>query len=424
MIGIVLKKHSDYGSFEALLQQHDYTYTIKFKRIFFVESTLEEFQLRDFPLIESCENSGEMNIAPASVDRFDSDIQLEHTTTGAIVTDQKSWGPHRVIRRANPFSQPAPSYERTFDLAYKCNRTGAGTDVYIMDMGISSYHQEVAGRITYIGGTGLGGLAIGATDFESSFSYGTHGLATTTCAAGTHTGIASDAEIFFVHYDGIGGSTDQDYLDHIEIAYNHYMTRTATNRPAVVNVSWGGRYESISAVITAAYGDMLDDGLIIVVAANNDRWDLDVETIIPAEAHADFVVVGGTDAHDGPLWLSRGTSGGTKGTGVGSGVDIYAPATHLPLAVKSEGINGYVVDSGTSFAAPYTAGVLACMMQGYQRPTTRAQGNAVVQKMIDNSTKGALKFGTGYYGNSIVHDRLLYLDPIVDIEPIAGLTLL
>jgi subtilisin family serine protease len=171
-----------------------------------------------------------------------------------------------------------------------------------------------------------------------------------------------------------------------------------------------------SPATVAAYDEFIGSGLIICVAAGNSRENLDNEYAFPGESHPDIIVVGATDAYDYPMWLPFKIA--TLGTATGTAVDIYAPGTRLPL--PSGLSRGTVVDSGTSFASPYVCGLVACMLEGYQRLTSIEQVQAVVQKLIDNSTKDILRFD-GYYDGTVVNNRLAYLDPFVEIEEIEGL---
>lgn len=418
MIGVVLKKNTDYESFETLLIEQGFSYKKRFKRIFFVECALSDFTLNQHELIESCEESQPMVMEPQSIDVVATNITTDENTN--FQTNVKAWGPHRIIRRKNPFSRELPAVETNFTMPYKCQRTGVGVDLYICDVGIDSTHQEFSGgRLIYVGGVNETAQP-GDTVFASN-DLADHGQMTSSCAGGNHNGVARDSQMYFVQASPFVALDEAGYLELLEIAYNHYMARIGTNRPAVANMSFASRgfgSPTPSAAVTAALDDVINDGLIVCIAANNDRWDLDTEFVFPAESHPDYVVVGSTDAHDLPMWVMRPTE--TRGTGIGSGVDIYAPGTNLVVASIAS-TTEYLTASGTSFASPYTAGVLACMLEGYQRLNSITQVRAVIQKLFDNSTKGALNFGNGYYGDSIINDRLLYLDPFVTIEPIDGL---
>jgi cerevisin len=342
-----------------------------------------------------------------------------------IKTDDgiRSWGPARIIRRKNPFRRQSTQVEYNLTLNHEQQRTGAGVDIYILDSGINAAHQEFANRMTWAGGvTGGRSLTVGDKNFTQTITGNAfHGARVATCAGGLYNGIARDCEMFFVGISGSRLDYEADYLAKIEIAYDHYMARSDTNRPAVFNMSYGGKYDdaTVPAAVTAAFEDMLDDGLIICISAGNDYYDLDDNYIIPAELHPEVIVVGGTDAYDLPMYTSL--SSRRYATSYGSGVHIYAPARSVVTAAQNGQNDTYNMVSGTSFAAPYTAGVIACMLEGYQRLTSRAQVQAVTQKLFDNSTKGELRFGSAYFGDGVINDRLLYLDPHATFEEIEGL---
>jgi len=420
MIAVVLKKDSNFADFEALLSQQGYTYKKYFKRVYYIECDLPDFVCKAYEDIETCEIPTTGKLEPQSVDVVDSNI-LTRGNASYVNGTHPSWGPHRIIRRKNPFNRQKRSMETDFTLPYKTQRSGIGVDIYVLDVFIHTDHQEFAGgRVAYAGGVALEGVSVGDTNFEYNAGFIPHGSMVCGCAGGNLTGIARGAQMHFICFAMPRGEEEIHYLEEMQIVYAHYMNRADTNRPAIVNISWKWVPNgSPSAAITAAYEDMMDAGLIVVVSAGNGRGDLDTEFSIPGESHPDIVVVGATDAYDLPMWLPRAER--TVGTAVGSPVDIYAPGTNIPLTTVT-GYDSYQVANGTSFASPYTAGVLACMLEGYGRLQNITQVRAVIQKLLDNSTKGALRFGDVYYKNSVVHNRLLYLDPFVAIEPIDGLT--
>lgn len=98
------------------------------------------------------------------------------------------------------------------------------------------------------------------------------------------------------------------------------------------------------------------------------------------------------------------------GTGWGSEVDILAPAQHIWMADKAT--DGFMQWSGGSWAVPLTAGVIACMLQGHARLTTRAEVQALNTKLIANATTGLLRPAYGY----TLPDKVLYLDPEATFE--------
>jgi len=428
LLGIVLRKGSDYDAFAALLDLHEFVYVIRFKRIFYVDGTLATFTLEDYADIESLEVATPLKMEPqGAVDVIDATVIGNDPTVNGFIENSEtdpfsSWAPHRIVRRKNPFRQEGVAVTHRRTLPYRSQRTGEGVDVYVLDAGFDSDHVEwKTGEVEWCGGTNdASNVNVGDTTFTHRFSNIKHGQLVTSCAVGQHNGIARDSHLFFSGIEGDVTHSEEAWLGLFEVAYDHYMSRSATNRPAVLNCSYGTIRNDLtpSAAAAAGYEAMMDDGLIIVIPAANSKWDLDTDFVLPCESHPDIIVVGATSCFDTPMFLSTSLM---FMSGYGSNVDIWAPGQKVICASPFSTPRQYGVGSGTSFAGPHTAGVIACMLQGYQRLTNIEQVRSVTQKLIDNSTKGELRFGDAYYGDGVAHDRLLYLDPHADFEEIDGL---
>jgi len=428
MIGVVLKKGTNYPEFETLLKEKGYTYTVIVKRVFYVECELETFELKDFMNIESCTKTPTLRMEPQAVDLPNQNVLAKPDAKGDPIlhyngNDLFSWGPHRIIRRKNPFTKSRAPVEHNHTLRYKSQRTGEGVDIYIIDNGFYAAHQDFSpNRMELAGGPSTDGAPIGSTTFkDASNNITSHGQHAAGCAASNNVGIARDSHVFVIVDAGGWTETEMDWVDKVGRAHTHYMSRAGTNRPAVVSFSYGVAQPNYtpSPAATAVYDDMFADGLIVCIPAANSHWDLDTEFVLPAETHEDIVLVGASDPFDLPM--SMAAKQARLGTGYGSPVDIYAPGYYLAMPATTAN-DRYDMGSGTSYAGPYVAGVIACMLQGYQRLTSHAQVKSVIQKLKDNSTKGALRFGDAYFGESgIWHDRLVYLDPNIEFEEIDGL---
>lgn len=428
LIGVVLKKGSDYEAFATLLDQHNFVYVIRFKRIFYIDGTLDSFNLKEHVDIESCEIAVPVVVEPlGAVDVVDAKVLGNDPNVNGVFDNTSSgysnWGPHRTIRRKSPFRQHEGAVTHQRSLPYRSQRTGEGVDIYILDSGFDSNHVEwKAGKVEWAGGTNeTSGVVVGDTVFRHTQGGATHGQWVASCAVGQHNGIARDSHLFFAGMQGSGINSEEQWLAWFETPYNHYMARAGTNRPAILNISSASLRNDLppSAAARAGYETMMENGLIITTAAANSKWNLDTDNVLPAKSHPDMIVAGATTCFDTPMNLSYGA--GEYMSGYGTDVDIWAAGQKTLAAHPFGGPNEYGVVSGTSFAGPHTAGVIACMLQGYQRLTSLAQVQAVAQKLIANSTKGELRFGDAYYGEGVWHDRLLYLDPHIEFEEIDGL---
>lgn len=410
MINVVAHNKTDADALEQMMVEKGYHFKRMFTRVFVVDARLDQFEFKNSSLVSDAREpiSGKRHFDATEV--IETNIK---TRRGAPESnDNRSWGPQRIIRRKNPFSRQGAAYQDTFSMGYMYTRSGVGVDIYIIDVGMNANHVDFQGSVTNID--------TGETAWNDVGGFA-HGTAVTSCAAGRLTGIARQSSVFYIPALVGLAFSDTNLLEEFQQAYSHYVGRAGTNRPAVVNASWGWDMtfqEGPSPSVAAAIDDMISAGMMICISAGNTRWDLDVKNILPAEADPDIIVVGATNAQDMPMYFI-GSDAGAIGTSTGSPVTVYAPGEGCAVANGASNTS-FILVNGTSYSSPYTAGVLACMLEGYQRLNSRAQVQAVKQKLIDNSTKDVLKFNA-FYPSTVVHNRLLYLDPFIALEEIPGL---
>lgn len=413
---VVLKKGTDSSVFKQALADTNlvFKHFEALDRIFKVEvDDLDAFTLKEHVDVESAEYpiAIPMELQATTVD-------LLNVPIGEGTGDKsQSWGLARICRRNNPFYGREGALPSATSSSYKYTRTGLGVDVYVLDVGFDPEHPEIVGR-----GTHLVGGSTTAKDYGHF-----HGLGVSSNIAGTNVGVAKEAHIYYSVTSGtIVDTTDEHYAEELDLILDHYLSRANTNRPAVLNISSASHigFSQISSVMAVAMDAIISNGIPVTTAAGNHRLNLDEVVQSPSEADPDVLAIGGCSVLDSPMHKV------TFGTSVGVAVQLYAPgldlavALHLPSPSVSDNYSspsGFGLASGTSFASPLTAGVIACMLQGYQRLTSRQQVQAVNAKLILNSTKGKLKrFGTPY-PDAAINNRILYIDPDISFELINGL---
>lgn len=362
----------------------------------------------DFPL------KGHPSIALLDDGDRQGQAQEQVVTVNGDGTGDGGWCAARVIRRRNPWRLPSRGPVRTS--SFRSVRTGEGVDIYIIDSGVDVEHPEFAGRAsqpwlfdpTYV------------TPHDDS-GHGTHCMA---LAGGLTVGIARGARLYsFKMHNGNSGAGTEACIAALGAVLQQYQAQASSDRAGVVTFSWSGFGSSVNAAIS----DLIDAGMVFCASAGNDLLDLATIDLFPAESDPDGIICGGTNISDFPYFLR------THGSNWGADVDICAPAQWTLSARRSTEGGGYRIGSGTSYATPLVAGAVACMLQGYRRPTTRAEVQAVKAKLLANATVGALRPGyipSGVPADSaedgqVLHalpDRLLYLDPLTPFEVIPGLT--
>lgn len=315
----------------------------------------------------------------------------------------QSWALARTIRRRPPWRTDRAIHPiHTF---FDCVRDGTGVDIYMFDTGVRVAHDEFAGRATIV------------YEYSSAGADGDdhgHGTTTASCAAGATVGFARGANVrsFRIATSSAGSATTSSLISAMGAALTAYNSRS---NPAVGNVS----YTFSSATVLSAIADLIDAGMIIVGSAGNASTDLATISEFPAEA-TDAICAAAVDMMDRPAtWLSgNGTNYGS------SSVSICSPGHYFPAASHT-GNSSYLRTSGaTSCAAAYTTGVIACMLQGHSKLTSRAQVQAVKAALLANATDGRLVIpASSHVPAGGLPDAILYLDPYQTApEPIPGLS--
>lgn len=394
---------------EQLLVDDGFTYARRqgLKKLFTVKDIEpEEFTERFGFLAEDVQDLVEFSkpvegIGPAYIP-IAQNLSVQDSALGS----EHSWALPRICRRSPPWDINNPP--ATINTTFECLRTGKGVDIYVLDFtGYKYTSPEFEGRMYRLDDGG---------QYDDSTS-GDHGTWCSSCAAGRDYGVAKDATVWGVHATDFTVLSDPNtYIGLVDDVILHHNSRVGLNRPAVFSMSLGG-----FAAFPEILDGLIDAGIPVCVSAGNDWYDLDVGAYWPATSTADpdIIVVGATSMDDSPQQFSC----------FGNRVDIWSPGRWT----KMQGTDAASSPSGTSFACPYVAGVIACMLEGYGHQSTRAQVQAIKAKLIANSTKNVLHGFENYQGKNnsgsfpnisyrVDNNRLLYIDPHVAIEPITGLT--
>ena len=266
------------------------------------------------------------------------------------------WGIDRVDQRDRPLNG-----------TYQYRLTGAGVNVYVLDTGIRTTHNDFGGRASV-------GFALNFDFDESSLSgwndawceapnTSGHGTEVASIIGGSVHGVAKEVQLIGVRaFDCFNESPLDSMLLAVDwVTGNH-------QKPAVANFSAG--CIGICASLDLAITNSVAAGVTWVVAAGNDGNDACLNS--PGRS-AEAISVAATRADDS-RWSSSSW---------GSCVALFAPGASIPMA-SHLGNTATTVDSGTSFAAPHVAGVAALYLQQHPLATPAQVRTAILSWATPN----------------------------------------
>lgn len=278
--------------------------------------------------------------------------------------------------------------------------TGKGAIVYVIDTGVKQDHDEFARAE---GSAVIQGLAPLGTDrgcsdkpatidpcfgTDGSLFVNTHGTAVASMVAGRNVGVAPDAKIVAVYGLPAGTDLDKWVVLFDGIIAHAWAPTTPPFNTAIINMSFSPSLASRNDPKFAAFEKKMremiggvdrngapDPGgkrfLFVSVAGNyvdnpGNQCNADRSSnIFPSVLGTSIdglIAVGGVDETNN-LWVDSCR---------GSGVDILAPATNL-LVASISGRDHYRSgvrlgtnppgNSGTSYAAPFVAGIAALLLE-------------------------------------------------------------
>jgi aqualysin 1 len=272
-------------------------------------------------------------------------IEEDAIVEGAAVQNSPTWGLDRIDQRDLPLNA-----------SYSYANAGTGVNVYVVDGGIRYTHREFGGRAALgydyvVGGTGL-----------DCNGHGTHVAGT---IGGATYGVAKNAKLWSVR---VLDCANQGTVARI-VAGVDWVTANHV-KPAVANLSFATGLGN--STMDLAVSNSIAAGVTYVVAAGNNSGDAGLRS--PARV-AEAITVAATDQNDNQASFSN----------FGAAVDVYAPGVDI-VSTWSTADEATNIRSGTSFAAPFVAGIAARYLSGNPQATPAS----VSQAITSNATAGKI----------------------------------
>ena len=269
-------------------------------------------------------------------------IEVDGIVRAVDTQSNATWGLDRVDQSSLPLNG-----------TYTYADTGAGVTAYIIDTGIRATHTQFAGRVA----AGFSSIA-DANGTEDCNGHGTHVAGT---VAGSTYGVAKSATLVPVRVLDCTGSGSWSGV----IAGLDWVVANHVSGPAVANLSLGG---GVSTTIDAAVQNVINDGIVVSVAAGNSAAD--ACNTSPARVPG-ALTVGATSSTDAQASYSN----------YGSCLDIYAPGSSITSSYNTSDTATAVL-SGTSMATPHVTGVAAVLLSRYPNLTVAEAVSAIVSNSV------------------------------------------
>ena len=260
-----------------------------------------------------------------NVDRVEIDSIVSRQ---AVTQTSAPWGLDRADQRSLPLSS-----------SFSWTASGTGVRAFVIDTGILSSHAQFSGRIA----AGFTAIADGRGT-EDCNGHGTHVAGT---VGGKDSGVANVVTLIPVRVLNCQGSGNWSGV----VAGIDWIIKNKGTNKAVANMSLGG--PKIASIDTAV-SNLINSGVVVVVAAGNDG--LDACNYSPANVPSAITV--GASSYN-PSAASEGVASYSN---TGSCVDIFAPGSAIKSAWIGN-INASNTISGTSMASPHVAGIVARYLQ-------------------------------------------------------------
>ncbi len=260
--------------------------------------------------------------------------------------------------------------------------------VAVIDSGIDTNHDEFVGRISELSYNAYSDQ-VGIQYVEDDLGHGTNVAGIIAAERNNNLGIdgiTDNVQLMIIKVNEPG----QDVYSNTAIVRGIYYA--VDNGAHVINLSLGS--STPSSTIKKAVDYAFENNVFVVAAAGNDGTN---EPFYPA-AFENVISVGAVDTNSSLASFSN----------YGSTIDLVAPGVSI---YTTNITNNYTVKSGTSFAAPHVAAVLALLL---------SSGNISYEEIRERIFFTSIDLGEPgkdeYYGNGLLNAYFSLITDLVKID--------
>lgn len=287
---------------------------------------------------------------------------LTRLLPGALATQPDKTGlrPARITDDPRLGEQWAHRQARTLE-AWDTTTGETGVLVAVIDTGVWAEHPDLRGQVVEQVRTDTGVVEPGRVQNDACGSgHGTAVAGVVAAAGGNGTGIAGvahGARLLDIGADDVSADCpDSSFTVAAVVAGLDYAVTRPGGRADVITMSLSGFSESCEAAFQAAIDDARADGAVVVAASGNEQETAPGLSQTPASCNG--VISVGATGLDGDVasYSQRNPQ-----------VDLVAPgggdtSDEDQILTTSLGLDLYERITGTSFAAPYVAGLAALLV--------------------------------------------------------------
>lgn len=258
------------------------------------------------------------------------------------------------------------------DLAYETGWHGSGVIVAVLDTGVDTAHPDFKDNL--VEGYNFVDKNNDVTDLDG---HGTMVAGIIAAVANNSIGIAGVAPEAKIMPLKVLTSEGGSWID-LDLAILYAVNHGAK----IITMSLGGKYTLLGATTDAAIKYAYDHGCVLIAAAGNDNSS---EPFYPA-AYDEVIAVSAINQKDTKATFSN----------YGNYIDLCAPGVNILSTMLNE---TYAYGSGTSFAAPFVAGVAALLISRNPNMTPQEVAETLYNQAEDLGESG----WDPYYGWGLVN---------------------